>query len=122
LHVFLEVRINSRDLLHAFLSLSEPFIFNIELGLSQMCPTVPGLIPDKSRAFFECPCLPVDSGVLGIDSGGDVLAGGASQGIQHRLGIRIHDCSFFVLGLCHWLDWQCWHGYWWFGHSCGLFC
>ncbi len=81
LHVLLEVWINPRHLLHAFLSLSEPFLFDVQLCLSQMSPTVPGVVPDKSRAFFECPCLPVDNGVLGIDAGGDVLPGGPAQGI-----------------------------------------
>jgi len=46
-----------------------------------MSPAVPGIIPDESGAFFQSPSLPVDSGVLGIDAGRDVLAWGASQGV-----------------------------------------
>ena len=57
LKVFLEVRVNPRDFLLAFLSLSESLLFNKELSLSKMGIAVPWVILNEGVAFFVTPGL-----------------------------------------------------------------
>ena len=55
LKVFLEVRVDPRDFLLAFLSLSESLLFNKELSLSKMGIAVPWVILNEGVAFFVTP-------------------------------------------------------------------
>jgi len=55
LKVFLEVRVDPRDFLLAFLSLSKSLIFYKELSLSKMGIAVSWVILNEGVAFFVTP-------------------------------------------------------------------